>query len=299
MLNAKSLVTNVLWIVGAAAIAVLVDSDGGTPILSNHVLSDTGAISSNEMSSGIMDLPGPEEQQDANAELNGTIRNNMSSVHKMRDLRMWFEDKDGNKLATPAGEGPVSALDTAPSSQANPTHAATLVSRTDGVSVFNLADAVNQSGFVSYDAQVDHFVEPNNFKIRMAFSELQASTGKHFDILGLATLTREEPDHILDGIAPTVRTGVLIGLRNASSTSDMKGARITLTSNQSTLDFVSGTVLDANNEPVPGSSVSIASEGAMAIVSSLQLSNPNPVNVWLVINEPYIRSTTFTVHGVY
>lgn len=299
MVSAKSLVTNGMWIAGAATLALILGNDGGPPILSNHVLSDTLTASSGELSSGIMDLPGSTEQQDTNAELAGAIRNLTVTIQKIRDVRMWFEDKDGNKLATPNGEGPVSALDTDPHSSSNPTHGATLVSRANGVSVFNLADAVNQSGFVSYDAQVDHFVEPNNFKIRMAFSELQASTGKHFDILGMATLTREEPDRVLDGIAPTVRTGVIIGLRNASGDSDMKGARITLTSNQTTLDLVAGTVLNANNEPVSGASVSIAAEGAIAVINGLQLSNPSPVNVWLEVNEPYTKSTTFTIHGVY
>ncbi len=90
-----------------------------------------------------------------------------------------------------------------------------------------------------------------------------------------------------------------IGLRNATTSSEMTGAKITMTSNQSTVDLVSGTVLDANDEPVPGAAVSVSAEGEVATVTGLQLSNPGGVIVWLVIDEPYTRSTTFSVHGVY
>lgn len=246
------------------------------------------------MSSGVIDLPAPGGPQDSEAELDGTITNNTKGIREIRDIRFWFEDGNGNKLKDGNGGCPIASLRTKAGS-GTPANAATLVSHADGISTFNLADPVGRGSFVSYDAQVDYFNEDANFKIKMAFSQ-KTVAGKHFDTVGMAELT--EGDSInLSAAVPTTRTGVVVTVRNVSGTQSMIGASITLVSNQSTLEFLSAMVLDKDDEPVEGAQLSISDDGKTATVTGVSVINPNLINVWLDLNDPYTAATVFQVSG--
>lgn len=269
----------------------------GQTITSNHELTDGSSVSTNDMSSGVMDLEPPGEENDAEPELDGTISSNTSGIKRIADIKFWFEDTDGNKLKDGNGNCPISALATVGGSGA-PTNSATLVSNSNGVSTFNLSDDVNRGAFVGYAAQVDYFNEDANYKIKMAFSQEDASE-KHFLIVGMSELTEDDPHDILDGIAPTLRTGVLMTVKNTSSTQTLESVKVTVVSNQSTLELLGGTVRDEDDALVPGAQVNIAQDSKTATVSGILLENPDLINIWLDLNEAYDEATTFKIHGGY
>ncbi len=270
---------------------------GGPPVTSNHRLTDSTTTSSGNLSSGIIDLPGPSEQQDDERELDGALKNQTTGIRKIHDVKIWFEDLQGNKLKTLSGGAPVSQLRTGNGSSP-PTHVATLAGTSGGVATFNLVEPISRGASVSYDAQVDHFVEPNNFRIKMSFSQKNASTGKHYEILGTADIDDTVQKVLIDGNAPTIRTGVLIGLKNVSGSGVLTGAVVTLVSNESGLKFEGGEVRDANDHIVPGAAVVVNQEGGGVTVSGLSLVNPDFVNIWLDINDTFTKNTSFKIVGL-
>lgn len=265
----------------------------GPPIISNHQLTDSSSTGSGDMSSGILDLPGPNEAQDANAELNGTFKNSTTGVKKIEDVKIWFEDSQGNQLKTPTGGAPVSGLKTDGGS--GTLSAAALVSTEDGVATFNLATGINRGAAIGYEAQVDHFAEPNNYKIRVAFSSKDALSSEHYELIGFPQFTSDDTKALVDGIAPTSRRGVIIGVRNADAGAAISKVRIEIVTGAESVHLTGARIRNGEDEPVPGAVVAVAADGKSITVSGLAIQNPQLVNAWIDLDEPYVKTTVFKV----
>jgi hypothetical protein len=264
-------------------------------ITSDHQRTGSNTVSSGDMSSGLMGLETP---NDTAPELMGVISNRVAGA--IEDVKIWFEKLDGTKLLTPGGACPVSALSTG-SPQVAP---ATLASNSGGVSTFNLAAPIPTaagSGH-SYSAQVDSFQEPANYKIKMAFSLTKAAQSKHFEALGDHDFTLVDNSKPIDGVAPTIRDGVAIMIRNVDGARTMTGVKVTVTSNQSGgLTFTGGQARTTSSpdEPISGTTVSMTDSDKTIRITGLSLANQGTAGIWLDLSGAYTATTTFTTTALY
>jgi hypothetical protein len=272
----------------------------GWTITINAELTDSvgGSAGAADLTRTLMHLPTQGGAQDAEPELDGTFKNSTTGVRRLADVKMWFEKKDGTILTTPNSEGPVSSLKTK-GGTGTPTNSATLVSRSGGISTFNLADTPGPNAFVQYDAQVDYFAEPLKYNLKISFSQKKASTGKHYEIVGVGQFSQSTNEHIFNGNPPTARTGVFLSMKNVDSGNEITGGYADLVSNQSGLEFNGAAVLDTQDNVITGATVSISDDGRRVSFSDLSLTNPDSANLWLDLNSTYSESTTFTLHATY
>jgi hypothetical protein len=241
---------------------------------------------------------GLESPNDANPEITGVIGNRVAG-RPILDVYVWFEDLQGNKLKTGNGACPFSALSSGAGSSLTP---ATLVSNAGGVSVFNLAQGIPQSssGGHNYEAQIDQFNEPNNYKVKMAFSTTKAGDSKHFLSLGEFAFDSDGDQHIMDGIAPSIREGVMLVAENAGE-DNLIGFTITLASNDEALVFTGGAIRTATDpdEAISGVDVQLSGNALTIYLTDLQVAGGERVAVWLDLNKGYTVTTTFTVSAQY
>jgi hypothetical protein len=263
----------------------------GAPIVSNHSCTPTSTVSSGSMSSGLMDL---EEPNDAGGELAGTLTN--TSQAKLLDVKIWFEKSDGTKIENGSGASPVSGLATHAGATGTLSNA-TLASNSGGVATFNLSQPINANAFHSYEAQVDSFTEPANYFVKVAFSTAKA--GKHYEFLGEFTGTQSARQTILDGNDPTIRTGVMIAVRNGDAQRAISSVKVTLASNLSTLKFSGGEARTYSEQSVSGSSASLSDGDKSITFTGFSITNPDAVAFWLDLNAEYAVATSFKVQAIY
>lgn len=265
----------------------------GAAVVSNHLCSAGSSVSSGSMSSGIMDLESP---NDAGAELDGMLTNHMNKP--IRAVRVWFEKPDGTKLCGSNGGSPVTGLSSHPG-PVGTLHAASLVSNADGVATFNLVGQINPQAVHNYEAQVDKFAEPNRYEIRMSFSAAKATSGLHYEYLDDLTMTADSAQEILDGAAPTVRTGVMFTVKNGDPTRPIRWVQITLASNVPMLMFTGGESKTSDDSAVSGVTVALSNSKRTITFSDLWIGSPEWLSFWLDLNKEYDLETAFKVRVGY
>ncbi len=288
---------NVLCSLLSVSLVATIALENGPPVISNHSLTENSAVSSTDMSSGLIDLPAEGQGQDSAAELSGQITNRSKTV-KVRDIKLWFEGPNG-KLTTSAGGAPATGLKVGNAQSPGGLKNAPLAGSSGGVATFNMPgqDSIEPGSSIDYEAQIGAFTEPNNYKIKMAFSSMKAD--KHYEIGGEGSFDRRIDERLFDGHAPSIRSGVVFGVVNEDGVSPIEGVTVELISNDPNVELLGGDVLDATGASLPSAAVSILPDGVTASVSGLDLENPEGVSIWLDLTQPYQQSTVFRVRARY
>jgi hypothetical protein len=281
--------------------AIVVAREGQPAAVADFSFTAGAANPSNQFATAAVDLPTGNQAQDPEAEVQGAIVNGFVSGGKpIKDIKIWLEDRDGTPLEGANGGCPVTDFRTS-STTGGSLGDATLAGQSGGVATFNLSNPIPSGSNGSYDMQIGALKSPvpSQFILKMQASYVKADTTKHFDVLGGKSFRSDDNEKYFDVFQRTIRTGSLVELTNSDTTRTISSVRVTLISDNPSVDLVGVHVEDLAGLGISGTSVQFAADGSYFDLSGLNVHNGNGLMLWIDLSAAHERDTAFRVRAIY
>jgi hypothetical protein len=286
----------------ALSLGAIVPAREGQPAaVADFTFTSGSANPSNQFATAAVDLPTGNEGQDTQPEVQGAIINAFATGGKpIKDIKIWLEDRDGNPLTNPNGGCPVTGFRISSTTRGS-LGPATLAGQSGGIATFNLSNPISSGATGSYEIQIVALKTPvpNQFILKMQASYVKADTSKHFDVLGGKSFRFDDNQKDYDVFQSTIRTGTLVEMTNADTSRTISAVRVTIVTDDPSIDLVGVHVEDLAGNVVSGTSVQFSSDGSYFDLSGLNVPNASGLLLWIDLSATHGRDTAFRVRAIY